>query len=222
MNAIFFKEWIKTRWYLLLMLLLTQGFVGYSLLRIHRVIELKGAAHLWEVMLTRNAVFVDLLMYLPVIVGVFLALVQYVPEMYHKCLKLTLHLPYPQLKMTTDMLLFGLLALAVLFSLNLLTLYLYLEHYLAVELYSRVLLTALPWYLAGITAYLLISWVCLEPTWMMRVVNLLVSALLLRVYFLSSEPEAYAGFLPWLSVFSLLPITFSWNSIARFKSGKQD
>lgn len=98
MNAIFFKEWIKTRWYLLLACIVTLGFAGYSMLRINRVVELKGAAHVWEVMLSRDAVFVNLLEYVPLLVGILLALVQFIPEMYHKCLKLTLHLPYPQLK----------------------------------------------------------------------------------------------------------------------------
>ena len=42
MNAIFYKEWIKTRWYLLLVGVVTLGFAGYSMLRINRVVELKG------------------------------------------------------------------------------------------------------------------------------------------------------------------------------------
>lgn len=51
MNAIFYKEWIKTRWYLLLALLVTLGFAGYSMLRINRVASMKGVEHVWEVML---------------------------------------------------------------------------------------------------------------------------------------------------------------------------
>lgn len=49
MNAIFYKEWIKTRWYLLLALVVTVGFAGYSMLRINRVVTLKGVEHVWEV-----------------------------------------------------------------------------------------------------------------------------------------------------------------------------
>lgn len=222
MNAIFFKEWIKTRWYLLLACIVTLGFSGYSMLRINRVVELKGAAHIWEVMLSRDAVFVNLLEYVPLLVGILLALVQFIPEMYHKCLKLTLHLPYPQLKMINLMLLYGLLALVVCFVTNYLLMFVYLQSVLAPELYSRILLTALPWYLSGICAYLLIAWVCLEPTWKRRVFNLVVTVLLLRIFFLSSDPEAYNGFLPLLTVYSLLTISFSWLSVLRFKAGKQD
>ena len=51
MYAIFYKEWIKTRWYFLLAVLATLGFTSYCMLRINRVVEMKGAAHVWEVML---------------------------------------------------------------------------------------------------------------------------------------------------------------------------
>ena len=179
MNAIFYKEWIKTRWYLLLALLVTLGFAGYSMLRINRVASMKGVEHVWEVMLARDTVFVDLLEFIPLLVGILLALVQFVPEMYHKCLKLTLHLPYPQLRMINLMLLYGLVVLLICFAANYLLMTVYMQGVLAPELYLRILLTALPWYLAGIAAYLLISWICLEPTWKRRVLNLVISVLLL-------------------------------------------
>lgn len=42
MYAIFYKEWIKTRWYFLLAVVTTLGFTGYCMLRINRVIEMKA------------------------------------------------------------------------------------------------------------------------------------------------------------------------------------
>ncbi|ADV43130.1 hypothetical protein [Bacteroides helcogenes] len=222
MSTIFYKEWIKTRWYLLLASITTLGFAGYSMLRINRIAELKGVEHVWEVMLSRDTVFVDLLEYIPLLIGIIFALVQFVPEMHRKCLKLTLHLPYPQLRMINLMLLYGLLALLACFITNFLLMLFYLQGILAPELYSRILLTAFPWYLAGISSYLLISWICLEPTWKRRIFNLAISILLLRIFFLAQAPEAYNVFLPWLVVYTLLTASLSWLSIARFKAGKQD
>ncbi|MBS5494461.1 hypothetical protein [Bacteroides intestinalis] len=222
MNAIFYKEWIKTRWYLLLALLVTLGFAGYSMLRINRVASMKGVEHVWEVMLARDTVFVDLLEFIPLLVGILLALVQFVPEMHHKCLKLTLHLPYPQLRMINLMLLYGLVVLLICFAANYLLMTVYMQGVLAPELYSRILLTVLPWYLAGIAAYLLISWICLEPAWKRRVLNLVISVLLLRIFFLAPAPEAYNAFLPWMAIYTLLTASLSWLSIARFKAGEQD
>ncbi len=222
MVAIFYKEWIKTRWYLLLATLTMFGFVIYSMLRINRVANLKGIEHVWEVMLAKDVVFVDLLEFIPLLVGVLLAVVQFVPEMHRKCLKLTLHLPIPQLRMINQMLLYGLLALILCFAICWLIMWLYMQTVFAPELYSRVLLTSAPWFIAGVAAYLLVAWVCLEPTWKRRVLYMLISVLLLRVFFLASAPEAYNGFLPLLVIYTILLTTLSWLSIARFKEGKQD
>ena len=70
LKAIFYKEWIKTRWYILLAALLSLGFSLFSLFRISRILVLKGGAqHLWEVMLQKDTVFVELLEYIPLQIG---------------------------------------------------------------------------------------------------------------------------------------------------------
>lgn len=222
MKAIFYKEWLKTRWYLLLAAVVTLGTTGYSLMRIARVADMKGIAHVWEVMLSRDAVFVDSLEYLPLLAGAVLALVQFMPEMYHKCLKLTLHLPCEPIRMITLMTAFGTAALAAIFAAASLTMFIYLRGILAPELYGRILLTAAPWFLAGIAGYLTVAWICLEPAWKRRVADIAVAVPLLWIYFLAPAPAAYGAFLPVLAVFTLLTATLSWLSAARFKEGKQD
>ena len=168
LRAIFYKEWLKTRWYYLVAVLLSLGFVGYVLLNFFRAAGLKGIAHLWEVMLLRDAVFVDLLQFVPLVVGLLFAVVQFVPEMQRKCLKLTLHLPCPELRMIGAMLLYGVLLLGALFAVSLGVLFVAFRAVLAPELVRHILLTAAPWYAAGIAAYLLAAWICLEPTWRRR------------------------------------------------------
>jgi len=96
-----------------------------------------------------------------------------------------------------------------------------MHHVLAFELWSRCLLTALPWYLGGLAAYLLGAWTILEPAWGRRVFNLLVSLLVMKIYFISDAPASYNSFLPALSVFTLALLTLSWISVARFKEGKE-
>lgn len=221
-KAIFYKEWIKTRWYFLFTMAVTLGFVGYCMLNMNRIIGLKGASHIWEVMLSRDAVFIDLLQFIPLLAGVLLAIVQFVPEMQRKCLKLTLHLPFPELRMIGVMQLFGMLLLVACFATNYLLMGAYLQGVIAKELVRHVLLCAAPWYLAGFSAYLLTSWICLEPTWKRRILNLIIGILILKIFFLSTVPEAYNGFLPWLALYTLLTASFCWLSVSRFKAGKQD
>ena len=215
------KECNKTRRYLFAALLLTAGFAGYGLLRLYRAVELMGAGHIWEVMVTRNAVFIDPIRFVPLLAGLLLAVVQFVPEMQRKCLKLTLHLPVPALATLGAMLAFGLAALSVLFGIGVAIVGLGPLPVIARELAGNILSTALPWFLAGMAAYLLGAWVILEPTWRLRAVNILMSLLVLRLFFLGEVPHAYDGFLPLLALLTACTASLSWISVVRFMAGRQ-
>ena len=67
-QAIFYKEWIKTRWYWLLATLFMIGITGYSMLRIGRTIAIQGIDHLWVVMVQKDALLIccNLSLYLSV------------------------------------------------------------------------------------------------------------------------------------------------------------
>ncbi|MBR5465902.1 MAG: hypothetical protein IKU79_00590 [Bacteroidaceae bacterium] len=221
-KAIFYKEWIKTRWYLLLAFVVSMGFAIYAMLRISRVCSLKGVDHLWVVMMQRDAIFVELLQYVPMILGLILAIVQFAPEMHHRSFKLTLHLPIRATKALASMLSFGMMVLLLTFLPALLLMWGYLQTILAPELYWHILLSVLPWYLAGVAAYLLACWVALEPTWGRRVSNLVIGILLLRMYFLAPAPEAYNEFLPLLVIVTLSYSLLSVLSLTRFRDGRQD
>ncbi|MBQ4502652.1 MAG: hypothetical protein II986_03125 [Alistipes sp.] len=221
-KAIFYKEWIKTRWYWLLALLLSIGFAGYAMLRVARVYSMKGAEHLWIVMIQRDAIFVDLLQFVPLFVGLAFALVQFVPEMHHKSFKLTLHLPIRATRAVAAMLSFGSVLLIATFALSLALMWGYLQSVLAPELWQHIIMSTLPWYLAGLAAYMLTAWISLEPTWKHRVINGVVALLLLRIYFMSPAPESYNSFLPLLAVVTLSYSLLSMLSLTRFRDGRQD
>jgi len=221
-KAILYKEWIKTRRYFPAALTVSLVFIVYALLRLQRVIHFKGAAHLWEILLSRDTVFIGILTYVPLLMGLLLAVVQFVPEMQQKRLKLTLHLPYPQNRMLLLMLCTGLLELLAIYATDYTLLYIYLQSILAPELTGRILLTSIPWYICGITAYLLAAWICLEPTWKRRLVCLLTGCGILRIFFLSDVPQAYDGFVGTLLLFTATALLFPLLSVARFKAGKQD
>lgn len=222
LKALCYKEWIKTSRYGLLALVVSTGFAGYAMLRMSRVVTLKGAEHLWVVMLQRDAIFVDLLQFVPLVLGLALAIVQFAPEMHHKSFKLTLHLPVKASRAVLTMLLYGVAALAVIFLPAWGLMVGYLQSILATELWQHILFSAAPWYLAGFAAYLLTAWVALEPTWSHRMVDTLIGLLTLRIYFLAPAPEAYNAFLPWLAVATLLLGLLTMRSLTRFRDGRQD
>lgn len=221
-KAIFYKEWIKTKWVALAGILLLAGFTTFVLFNLTRIIEYKGAVHIWDVMIQRDALFIELLRYIPLLFGITLAVAQYVPEMTRKCLKLTLHLPFDSNRMVFLMLAYGTGFLTLVSLSNLFVLYGVLSIFLIQELVTHILLTALVWYLAGIAAYLLTAWIVLEPSWKRRLVNILIAVLLLKVFFFEAAAEAYNSFLPFLIIYILLSGSLAFLSVYRFKIGKQD
>lgn len=56
------------------------GITGYSMLRIGRTIAIQGIDHLWVVMVQKDAIFIDLLQFVPLLIGILLAAVQFSPR----------------------------------------------------------------------------------------------------------------------------------------------
>lgn len=221
-KALFFKEWLKIRTCYLCMAAVVAAMTVYCLMRIGRVITIKDVSHLWELMIGRDMVFTEVLQYVFLPVGIAVAVAQFLPEILQKRLKLTLHLPVSQQRMTFTMLAFGAIALVVLFALNALAVWGYTQRLLAEELTARILLTMIPWYLGGLAAYFLTAWILTEPTLYMKIVAALLSIAVLRVYYLSDDPESYNGFLPFLAWITLSLSSLTWLSVLRFKAGAQD
>lgn len=221
-KSIFYKEWIKTRWYLLAAALVIAVMTGVTLLQLGKTVEIRGRDLVWRMLILKDTVLVESLRFIPLVVGALLATVQFIPEITHKQLKLTLHLPYPQKRMVLMMYLWGIVALLVLFLLQGGALAGVFRSWVAPELVRRVIATTLPWYLAGLAAYLWVAAICLEPTWKYRILLLLILAGVVYLLFLSSVPEAYNGILAALAVYVALGQVLVFHSIARFKEGAQD
>lgn len=220
-KALFFKEWIKTRGVFLISLIAIAAVSAYAVLMMSRLIQLKGVEHLWLIMLLKDNSFVDTLKYLPAIAGIALAIAQMAPEMAQKRLKLTLHLPYPQNALVAIMLCTGMIELLVIYVLQLAIIGIYDSTILPLELVTRVLLTMVPWCLAGFTAYLFTCSVCLEGTWKRRIILALIGLAVMFIYYLQPALEAYNGMLALIIIFICLTAILSFGSIIRFKEGRQ-
>lgn len=221
-KALLMKEWLKTRKVFLVSIILAVAVTGYAVLMMNRLIELKGVEHLWLIMLLKDNSFVDIIKYIPLVIGIAIAVAQMVPEMTQKRLKLTLHLPYPQRRLVSLMLLTGMTELLIIYIIQIGILAVYDSTILPCELVCRVLLTTLPWFFAGFTAYLFTTAICLEGTWKMRVVLGLLCVASLMIYFLQPALEAYNGMIIIMIVFTFLLTLLSFGSVIRFKEGRQD
>ena len=221
-KAVFFKEWLKVRICYLCAVAVVLAFTIYALMRISRIITLKGVGHVWELMIGRDMIFMDIMQYVFPVAGIALAAAQFAPEKLQKRMKLTLHLPVSQIRMTFTMLGVGAGILLALFASSAVVSGIYLSGIVPPELTGRILLTMTPWYLAGLAAYFLVAWIITEPTLYMRIIAALITVAVLRMFYLSADPESYNCALPMLAWATLSFAGFSWLSVLRFKAGAQD
>ncbi|MBI9061447.1 MAG: hypothetical protein JEZ14_05630 [Marinilabiliaceae bacterium] len=220
-KAILYKEWIKVRWLLLLVALVYSATVVFTLVKVNRSFRFAGAVHLWDMIIQKDLVLVDYLNYLPVIGGVLIALGQFVPEMTKRKFKLTLHLPMPHLRPVWAMMVFGLGSLVVINLCATLVVSGVLQFKVAPEMLWAWSQALTPCLLAGLAAYLLTTWICIEPVWSQRVINGMIGGLLIYLHFLSAPSGGYRYLVPVLFVLDSLCCLFVFYSVARFRQGAQ-
>lgn len=222
-KALIYKEWIKTRRVFAISLIVSLLFAVYVILNIESAINSMGMGAIWLNMIQKDVSMVTVITYLPLAIGIATGIAQMVPEMSHKRLKLTLHLPCPHGKLIAIMLGAGLVQLIAIYALQMAVILSYDTTILPAALVSRVMLTMLPWYIAGLCAYLFVCAICLEGTRHMRIIIALVgTAVVLTMFKQSGTMGAYNSTLWLLCLVTILTTIMSFGSVARFKEGHQD
>ena len=221
LKALSYKEWMKTRKLVGGWILLLAAVSVYAYIDLTYTIRMNEAVNVWFGILFQGTSVSALLMYLLPLAGISLAIVQFVPEMTQKRFKLTLHLPASETRLVSSMLLFGYGVLGVLYLSCLVFLSLLVSRVLPFEGVSMMLSQVLPWTAAGLAGYGFTAWICIEPSWKQRAMNMLMAAGLLSVCFVSVYPEAYAGFGWGMAVLVAASFVFPFYSCIRFKQGVQ-
>ncbi|MFA7116472.1 MAG: hypothetical protein WC140_04480 [Bacteroidales bacterium] len=222
-KAIFFKEWIKTKnafWILFSIL----GLVSiYIIFQLYHTCEFVSAIRVWNnYLIDDKGAYINLMKLLPLLSGIILAFVQFVPEVTLKRIKLTLHVPYPQKRMLFMMISIGVLELLAIFGFSLGIYIIYLSTIVSHEIVFASFMVSLPWFIAGIAAYILVCAICLEPTWRGRVINALMAAAFINIFFISPFPKSYNYSIVGLIIVTSLCFLIVLRSMFRFKKGLQD
>jgi hypothetical protein len=205
---------------IVLMAIVFLGVGIYSFMKIAETVRLIGMINYWEGTIEKGLSFFEYFKYLPLLLGILLAVTQYVPELQFKRLKLTLHLPLPEKNIIAVMLAYG-LAVELLFILITVPVLLFgLSFGFPREIVWGAFWLILPWFLAGLAAYLIASWICLEPQWKQRVLDFIPGVGVISFFFMGVKAGAYQPFVIYLIGFILLAFTFSFYSAIRFKEGK--
>jgi drug/metabolite transporter superfamily protein YnfA len=221
-QALFYKEWMKTRRGLLLATILLVALIVYAFVHTNQQFRLNGAVMVWSsVVLKELSILPEMTKWFPLAVALLIGLIQFIPEMVDKRLKLTLHLPLPETRILSAMLLYGVGLLCALYLLMYATLSVGLRLYYTSEMMNALNLQLLPYFLGGLTGYLFVAWVCLEPVWRQRIFHALAAVGGLYLFYMDAKQGTYSTFLPYLAILLIVAFCFPFYSTARFKEGAQ-
>jgi hypothetical protein len=168
LGPIYYKEFIKIRWPWSALMALNGLLMAYILIDTRRLFILDHAEIVWYRVIHLNHLYYVIMKYAPLITGLLLAAIQYLPEMVAERLRLSLHLPVSPHRLILAHILVGLTAASLVIVLDLASLTLITARFFPLETVVTALLTALPWCLAGLTAYLGATLGLLEPTYRLK------------------------------------------------------
>ena len=220
-RALFYKEWIKIRWFFTAAIIAGVVIELIMFLKLGRSFRFAGHEHLWDVIVNKHQFMFSMIKYYPICVGVIIGMAQVLPEISRSRLKLSLHLPMKEARVVAVMAGFGLGLLILLLSVLQVLMLGGARYYFAGEMVNSVFYTSLPWFMAGITAYLLLAFSLYEPIRKRKVVNICTSAFLLYLHFISSFPGAWSGSIWLLLIMPVISSLFLFYSVYRFKAGVQ-
>lgn len=221
-RALFYKEWIKTRRAFLLVTLLLIALIIYTFVNTSQQFRLNGAVSVWSTAVLKDmSVLPDIAKWFPLLAALLIGMIQFIPEMVDKRLKLTLHLPLPETRIMSSMLLYGAVLLCALYLLLYAILGVGLRFYYAPEIMTAMTWQLLPYFLGGLTGYVFVAWICLEPVWRQRIFNALAAIGGLYLFYMDAKQGTYNTFLPYLATLMMVAFCFPFYSTARFKDGAQ-
>lgn len=209
-RSLYFKEWLKIRWTFAAMSALSFLALVYILLNLSHTFELNGAAAFWEFVIYKRLPLGADLIYLPLISGLLVAIVQFYPEITNGRLKLTLHLPVNENSILMHMVIFSFILLTILFGLIIAAFAFIISIYFPSEVVSINILILIPVFVSGLITYTLTVAVMTEPVWKRRVPLIIFSAGIISVFFtVNDATTVYNIFSLVLTVASLSAILLS-------------
>ncbi len=221
LKSIFYKEWLKIGRITLILFVVGLIAVAGIYLTVRHDLIVSDANKVWDMIVNQRYIYFSIFRFLPLIFGLFIGFAQFVPETTDKRIKLSLHLPVNEEEIVLKMAGFGAGVVAGMFFLLFLVFYIWGLYYFPYEIMTLTSLTVLPWFLAGLAAYFLISFIVLEPVWKYRIMYAIIAILFISMFYRSDRAGAYQpSVLPLLCCVLLISIS-SIFSIYRFRKGEQ-
>lgn len=220
LKHLIYKEWLKTRWFASIALLLNLGVAIYIFISLRSSFLSAGGVAYLSTLMTYKTQFFSFYRYIPLVIALLVGLSQFVPEITDKRIKLALHLPLPNLRIIYTMVIYGFVLLLLLMIPGILLFAGLISIYLPAEIILPVLQTMCPWILGGFCAYFLIAMIALEPVWKFRFLYLLVSYKVLTLFFMYLPIGNAVSLLPLLGLITCLSSVAPVYTSYRFNKGQ--
>lgn len=176
--------------------------MAYIMIATRQLFIVDHAEIVWYRVLHLGQIHYDRFTYAPLFTGLLTGCIQYLPEMWGERLRLSLHLPVLPHRLILTHAAIGLCAFGVIMLLDLGLLTLITIMYFPAEAIYGMMLTTLPWCIAGVVAYFGVTMGLLEPNYRLKVFNLVISAGMISIYLLPAVPGGYEKIFAWL----ILPV----------------
>ena len=208
-QSIFAKEFYKIRWLLLVLFLANAAVAAYVFIHTRRLFVLDHPEVVWYRVLHLGQINYEDFKFIPLLSGIVISVIQFLPEMWEQRLRICLHLPVSSQKLVFVHLFIGLFAFCLAISPGAAALVWMTIQYFPTETLQTMAQTTLPWFLAGVAAYLGGTLVLIEPNLKFKSFNMLVSCGVAGLYLQWAEPGQYAGISFWL----LIPLALMLISV---------
>jgi len=190
-KSIIYKEWIKTRWVVIISFLAVFITLIYIQLEVRHYIELMTAFANWLYIVQYKMLYYEIFKYFPLIIGAVISILQFVPEMSKNRMRLSYHLPISEKKLLLSMTFIGFSLLIVNLAIIIGGLVEISYIYYPTEIVQSMLFTIFPWLLGGIAIYFLTSTIILEPSWKYRIILIIIAFAFLKLLFMEGGYNEY-------------------------------
>ena len=204
LRAIAQKEWLKLWKIWWIVLALNMAAFGYLYVHFNHLFSVEHAEMIWYRSFEIGTLHYVSVKYLMLITGVLLGLAQFVPEMIGHRFRLSLQLPIRENTLVLLSLLVGLAAVMVIGVLDGLCLYGILRVFFPAEGAMSGLFTAVPWFFAGLVAYLGTALVTLEPQLSRKMICLIIVGGFIWIFFQGNSYESFDRAFLWPALLSIL------------------
>lgn len=214
-----YKEWLKLRYVVWLPFIaaLIVLFFAYS-----EMLGLRtghGSIAIWRMIVFKEEIPFKHLSYIPFISGILIAAAQWLPETLNKKIRLFFHIPvnpYKSLFLTQAIGVTVLLVIACILSFGM---YFVTSLFLPIEVARLILLTILPWCIAGFIAYAVTAMFLIETHSLRRALYLLVGGVFIYALFKSETYGSYTNALPYFALIAFAFLVAMFSVLDRIKRG---